>query len=139
MEMIFKNKLAQFSIIELPVAFIIFSISFVYFINSNLDYNLEIDSDLNSMLDSLLVDGEFVNLVLSENMSNLSLDGDWSSYNLTLSKVYSNFDLEIFDGINNKKIFFCSGNYEKLIVSNFVTIYNNTLYDFREVRLGVCR
>lgn len=137
--MIFKSKIAQFSIIELPIAFLLFS-SIIYLLannNTNLpSSNLQLPTE--STLLNLVESSNFQNLVLNEDLSSSTITGNWTYFNDTLTSQFLHFDLEIIKGNSNKKIFNCSSDLNKIIYSNFVYIYNNSEYDFREVRLGVC-
>jgi hypothetical protein len=136
------NK-AQITIVEASLGlFLIFSfVGLAIYHESNvnsLDYNLI----LNSVANSILYSNNFREQFILENLSTSSLTENWSVLQNDLNQMLPDYVLYISNGTITKKIFSCSYealNYSKIdYVERIISIYNNSNYEFRIIKLGVC-
>ncbi len=140
----FRN--AQISIIEFPMLIMLFSlfIGGIYII-PNLAQN-DFSNNIESFLDSVYYSDDFRENVILENLSKDSLDVDWSNLNLILSEVYGdgNYEIIISNLTYSKVIFSCNASLNKYYAERIISIFNNSntdnnsIYDFRKIKLGVC-
>lgn len=132
------NKQSQISFVEFVLVFLLFGFLFTtlhYDTNlSEKDYKLTIDS----FLDSIYYSENYRSLIIDEDLSKSTLTGNWTNFQAQLNKSFTNYEFIISNSSYSKKIYSCSAIYNKYYVERFISIKNNTKYDFRKIKLGVC-
>ncbi|MCA9497020.1 MAG: hypothetical protein KC589_08810 [Nanoarchaeota archaeon] len=135
--MIFFKK-SLFSVVEIPLVIVLFVSAFVYYGTMNQPNDVNYKFNIDSMLDSMYYSENYRHLIMDENLSSLTIDGNWSNVSSVLSEAFLNYELIIFDSDNGKKIFSCSSKFDKFYGERVISIKDNDIYDFRKIRLGVC-
>lgn len=131
-------KKTQISVIELPMLFLLFGFALVYF-NTSLDFN-DIDYKLriDSFLDSLYFSENFRNTIYNENLSSNSITSNWSNFSNLANSSFLKYELIISNNTISKTIFFCNDSNNKYFKEYILSIQNNTNFEFRKIKFGVC-
>ena len=133
-----NNKLAQLSFFEFVLIFLLFGFLFTSVVYDfkiiPKDHKISIDS----FLDSVYYSEDFRNLTFDEDLSQTTLSEDWGQLQLLLDNSFSNYELILSNISNSKYIFSCDAKYNKYYSEKIISIRNNTSFEFRQLRLGVC-
>ncbi len=131
-------KKAQISIIEFTFVMVLLSATIGYLIYSFPLQSQDYDITLNSMLDSIYYSEDYRAIFMDENLAVGAKTENWNSLSSVLNKTLGNYELILYDDTNEKYIFSCNETLGKKFSERIIAIKNNTLYDFRKIRLGVC-
>ena len=136
--MIFKNKNALISIFEIVFILTLFSGAIIYFTTShNLeekDYKFTIETSL----DRIYYDVNNRGILFDEDLSQTSLTQNWTNISTFLNSTFLNYELILSNKTVDKIIFNCSSLNEKYFSEKVISIKNNTVFEFRKIKLGVC-
>lgn len=135
--MILKKK-ALFSVIEIPMLIVLFVSAFVYFGTVDQSNDINYKYSIDSVLDSIYYSESYRNLIMDENLTSPSVEEDWTNVSDVLSEVFLNYELILFDDVDEKLIFSCSSKFNKYYTERVISIKDNDNFGFRKVRLGVC-
>lgn len=131
-------KKSQITIVELPLLFLLFLfiVGNLFYSNdfSQVDHKLSIDSFLDSVYNS----NEFRKQIMFEDLSTNNIVENWSNLSLYLNNSFSNYEFIISNSSVDKYIFSCNSSYNKIYSQRIVSIYNNSVFEFRKITLGVC-
>ena len=129
---------AQISIVELTLAMVLFagfSASFGLIDQPSLqDPQLQLES----LSESLYYLGDYRESLLLENLSDSTPSQDWSSLESILDSELTNYELVVGNQTVEKILQQCQGTFYESFSEKFVTVLNETEYDFRFIRIGVC-
>jgi len=138
--MIKKNicKKSLISVFEIGFLFFLFTGTLIY-INlvpqpTNQDYKFTIESSLNSIYYNQNNRMVFMN----EDLSTTTVNGDFSNISNYLDSIFLNYELIISNNSVSKTIFSCNSTSEKFYGEKIISIRDNTIFEFRKIRLGVC-
>ena len=136
------NK-AQITVVEIPLLFLLLSGALIYFnYNNNNDNSFNHVEDysltINSFLNSIYYSNNFRKTIMLEDLSNNALTQNWTNISFYLNKSFLNYELVISNKTVTKNIFSCNATYNNYYSENIITIYNNSKYEFRKIKLGVC-
>ncbi len=135
-----KSRSSQFAIVELSLLALLISGAIVYLIyydNSYMDFDYGFQAS--SALDTVFTLTTFRDIVISEDLSNSTLTEDWSEITNFLSSAFLKYELLIINDFNEKTIISSCNNYFKReYFERIVSIGNETQFEFRKIRLGVC-
>jgi len=133
-----SNKKALISVFEIAFVFLIFSSSIIYFnkVSNQIepDYKLTIESSLNS----LYYLNETRYIFMNEDLLSSTLTQNWTNISIYLNSSFKNYEFIISNNSISKKIFSCNATYNKYFSEKIIAISNNTNFEFRKIRLGVC-
>lgn len=130
------SKKSLISVIEVSILALMF-VMLLGYINS--DFFIDSNSQViysESFFDTLLYYDNDV--FLEEDLSVSSITANWSAITNLLNSSLISYSIEISNSTVNKTIFSCSENYGKHITERVVSIKDNSLYEFRIVRFGIC-
>lgn len=132
------SKKSQFSLIEVAFLLLIISVGFSLFNN-----NLKIPENSNSfyvesLIDTIVYNESYRTMFILENVSNSSIEQDFTNLSLLLNRTLFNYEFSIKVNNTVKKIYSCDGTYEKILAERIIAIKNNTEYEFRTIQLGAC-
>lgn len=134
------NLKSQLSIVEVAFVLLLFSFVAVYFsfdfdLNEQKNYQVNLDSSLNSIYYS----ESFRNKIMSEDLSVEAFTNDYGDLESLLENMYVNYEFIISDDVNSKKIFTCSDSSMKYYSEKIISISDSgNIYNFRKIRIGVC-
>jgi hypothetical protein len=136
MEMI-TNKKAVITVIEMSLLILLFSSAIVYLV-SNPSFQYTNYESVDSVLDAILESNNYSEIFILEDLTSIPLTQDWTSIKLLLNSSFNEYEIIVSNMSDSKKIISCNPKYSKTISQRIVPIYNNTVYEFRIISLGVC-
>lgn len=131
-------KKAQITVVEMSFVALLFAATLVYLVSPASSVSSDYRYNIDSFLDTINTDSEFRDLILAENLSNSTIDGDWSNVENLLNNSFRKYELRVLNETTSKLIYSCNTSYDKYFVERLISISNLTNYEFRKVRLGVC-
>ncbi len=93
---------------------------------------------VDSFLDSLCKVQEVREATMLENLSASSITSDWSKATYLCNRSFQDYFLEVSNLTHTKVIKSCVERKDIVVSEKIISIYNNTEYSFRILRLGVC-
>jgi len=134
------GKNGMFSVFEIAIVFLLLSFSFQYF--NNYSSSLKLDEGnkfmIDSSLDSLYNTNSFRDTIMVEDLSNSNIIENWDPIFSYLNSSFLNYELILSNLTTSKIIKSCNATTEKYLSERIFAIKNNTIYEFRMLRLGVC-
>ena len=132
------EKSAQFSFVELSFLMILlsFGLSFVDWDvqTISIDHKFQIESALSS----LYHDESLRSLVMGENLSDSTINGNWTNISNVLDDMFLSYEIGISNVSDSKVIFSCNSDYSKYYDERVLGVSDGSFYEFRTVKLGVC-
>lgn len=132
------SKFAQISFFEFVLIFLLFGFLFTSSIYDSKTIDKDHKIGVDSFLDSIYYSEDFRNLTFDENLSASALSEDWTQVQLLLDNSFNNYELILSNSSDSKHIFSCDAKYNKYYSERIISIKNNTRFEFRQLRLGVC-
>jgi len=133
-----KNKICQFSVVE--ILFVILLIGSVsgYILFDFKEVNKDYSTFVESGLDVIYYSEDYRNIIINENLQVGGLTENWNNLELALSDMTNNFELIILDNSDSKVIFSCNETSGKILDERVISVNSGDKFSFRKVRLGVC-
>ena len=131
---------AQITVVEMGLLFLLFGtilgVLGMHFYEDDSNYISQVDS----FLDMIYYSNQFRSLFMGEDLGSSAISEDWIDLGVLLNNSFGsgNYEVILSNLSNSKKIYSCESNYEKYYVERILSINNNTLFEFRMIRLGVC-
>ena len=134
-------KKSQITVAEIPLLILLISSSIIYFTyepNINLIQNKDYSVTINSFLNAIYSSDEFRNIIMKENLSSVTITENWTNMSKLLNETFGKYELIISNNTVSKKIFSCNTTYNKFFSEKIISIQNNSDFEFRKIKLGVC-
>lgn len=131
---------AQISIVE-SVLFIVLFLSFAYAygtIHFQNEQQIETSIDVDTMMDLLYARNDTHQVIEAENLSTTTVTGNWTNVTNMLSVSFSSYEIIVYNLSTEKYIVSCNATYSKRYSERLYAISNNSNFDFRVLRVGVC-
>lgn len=132
------KKKAILSAIEIPIMILLLSIGLSYFIAIETPSPQDYKFRISSLVDALIMEENYRNIIMLENLSSSSITEDWTNIAQLINKSFLNYEIILSNNSVEKEIFICNASYSKFFDEKIISIKNNTLFEFRKIRLGVC-
>lgn len=129
---------AQISVVELTLAMVLFAAFSANFGLIDQPSLQDPQLQLESLSDSMYYLGDYRERLLLENLSDSNPTQNWSSIQSILDSELTNYELVVGNETVEKVIQSCQGAFYESFSEKFVTVLNETKYDFRFIRIGVC-
>ena len=133
------NKKAQISAFEMTMATILLFSSIMYF-----GYYIDEKSigfhktQIDSFLDTMYYSEDFRNIIMNEDLSQVTLTEDWTNISLLLNTSFRNYEILISNETVTKTIYSCTEDSGKEYSEKIIAILDNDYYEFMKITLGVC-
>lgn len=135
--MIFTRK-CQISIIEYSFVILLIITGFGYLYNSYSVETSDYKFTVESLLDSVYYSEDYRNIIMDEDLTNINIIQDWSSLLNLLEENLGKFELVISNDSNEKVLALCNETTTKIFSERIISIKDNSNFEFRKIKLGVC-
>lgn len=138
MEMKLTNK-TQVSVFEIILVIFLFFSSITYYGFYNYNYNSQVHKvQIESFLDGIAYGDNFRVLIMSEDLSQNTITGNWTNFTILLNNSFTSYELIISNKTVSKTIVSCNETSGKYYIERFIALKDNSYYEFRKIKLGVC-
>ncbi len=134
--MMFNNR-CQFSVIEMTFVFLLFLFAVTFFVSKSNIAQVDYKYNVESFLDSIYYSEDYRDLFFDEDLSNIAITQDWSTFNDFVNNSFNNYEFVLSNNSVSKNIITCDGDY-KYYSQRVISIKDNSNFEFRKIKLGVC-